>query len=129
MSKKKITPQSAKTKGRRFQHWIASKISEITGFEWGASGEDKPIESRAMGQSGADIRMESQVIEKFPFSIEAKNVEKWSIPNWINQAKDNQIDGTDWLLFVKKNRTNPIVIMDAERFFELLEKTNEINSK
>ncbi len=122
MSKKKIKPQSAKNKGRKFQKWVAEKISGLTGYEWGSSGEDKPIESRPMGQSGVDIRMESQVKKVFPYSVECKAQENWSIHQWIDQAKENQEEGTDWLLFCKRSRKDPVVIMDAEIFFELLKK-------
>lgn len=116
----KITPQSAKDKGRRLQKWVAEKISEITGSEWGSSGQDKPIESRPMGQSGVDIRMESQVLKKFPYSVECKFMERLSIPAWIEQAKENQIEGTNWLLVCKQSRKKPFVILDAEVFFNLI---------
>lgn len=119
---RKITRQSAKDKGRRLQSWACKKVSEITGFEWGSSGEDKPIESRPMGQHGTDVRMESQVIKLFPFSVECKYRETWSVPQWIQDTKENQIEGTDWLLIIKKNHLDPVVIMDAERFFEIYRK-------
>lgn len=122
MPKKKITPQSAKGKGRRLQQWVCKKISELTGYEWGSSGTDCPIESRPMGQSGADVRMESQVRKLFPFSVECKYQETWHIPAWIRQAKENKNKNDDWLLVVRKNRHDPIIIMDAKRFFEILNK-------
>src|SRR6056297_1287594 len=112
MSKKKIKPRSAKNKGMRLQKWVAEQISILTGYEWGTSGQDKPIESRPMGQHGADIRMESQVLKKFPFSVECKSQSKWAIHQWIDQAKENQIDNTDWLLVCKKDRQKPVVIID-----------------
>ncbi len=121
---KKIKPQSAKNKGRKLQKWVAEKISQLTGYEWGSSGDDKPIESRPMGQSGVDVRMESQVKKEFPFSVECKSVEKLALPSWIKQAKDNQEEGTDWLIIFKRSRENPVAVMDAERFFELLRKAN-----
>lgn len=120
MAKKKISVQSAKAKGRKLQQWVAERISELTGYEWGSSGKDKPIEPRAMGQHGVDVRMESQVLKEFPYSVECKFQETWSIPQWIKQAKENMIDDTDWLLFCKRSREDCIVVMDAERFFDLL---------
>lgn len=120
MIKKRITPQSAKAKGRVLQQWVCKQISELTGHEWGSSGDDKPIESRPMGQSGCDVRMESHVQEKFPFSIECKFQESWAVPSWIKQAKENQKEGTDWLLVAKSSRKDPVVIMDALAFFKLL---------
>lgn len=119
MTKKKISIQSAKAKGRELQKWVCQKISELTGEEWGSSGDDKPIESRPMGQSGTDIRMESHVREMFPYSVECKRQENWAIPAWVKQAKENEMEGTDWLLVCRRSRMEPIVVMDAEAFFEL----------
>jgi intein/homing endonuclease len=51
-----------------------------------------------------------------------KAQENWAIHQWIKQSKENQEEGTDWLLFAKRSRQNPVVVMDAERFFELLKK-------
>ena len=122
VGKKRISVQSGKAKGRRLQQWVCQKISTLTGYEWGSAGDDKPIESRPMGQSGADVRMESQVIKKFPFSVECKSQESWAVPSWIKQAKTNQAENCDWLLICKRRNEAPIVIMDAESFFKLLEK-------
>lgn len=121
--KKRISVQSAKAKGRNLQKWVCQQISELTGYDWGSSGDDCPIESRPMGQSGTDIRMESQVRELFPFSVECKRRETWSVPAWIKQAMENQMQGTDWLLVLRRSRTKPVVVMDAKAFFKLLEKT------
>jgi len=75
-----------------------------------------------MGQSGPDVRLEGQVLKVFPFTVECKWQETWSIPAWIRQVKKNQMEGTDWLLFCKKSRKRPVVVMDAERFFNLFLK-------
>ena len=64
---RKISIASAKDKGRRLQKWVCEKISEITGFEHGSDGDDKPIESRGGGQSGVDVRLEPEVKKLFPF--------------------------------------------------------------
>jgi len=111
-----ITIKSRKAKGRKFQQWIATKISDITGIK---SGKDELIESREMGQSGVDIKLYGKALELFPFSIEAKRCERVSLPTWIKQAKQNLTEGTSWLLFFKRSREDPVVIMDADYFFEL----------
>jgi hypothetical protein len=41
---------------------------------------------------------------------------------WIEQAKQNQKEGTDWLLVIRKNRIDPVIVMDADRFFDLLKR-------
>lgn len=115
--KKKISTSSAKAKGRNLQKWTCEKISEILNLPW---GKDELIASREASQTGTDIRLIGEAKERFPFSVECKNQETWALPAWIKQAQDNQMEGTDWLLIIKRNRLKPIAVMDAERFFELL---------
>ena len=117
--KKRIKTSSAKAKGRRLQQWIAKRISDITGLPY---GKDEVIESREMGQSGVDVKLYGDAKEMFPFSVEAKAQETWSIPAWIKQAKDNQLKDTDWLLFATKNHFDKVVIMDADVFFDIYEQ-------
>lgn len=117
MAKKRIKTSSAKAKGRNLQKWTCQKISELLGIPW---GKDELIASREMGQSGTDVRLVEEAQERFPFSVECKYQETWSVPSWIKQAKENQKEGTDWLLIMKKNHKEPVVVMDGERFFEIL---------
>jgi hypothetical protein len=129
MKKKSISISSRKAKGRGLQKWVAQKISEITGIP---CGKDERIASREMGQSGTDIRLVGKAKEVFPFSIECKYQETWSVPAWIQQAKDNWGKGTDWLLFMRKNRHEEIVVLDAEAFFKIYEeylKLKELEEK
>lgn len=115
--KKRISVGSAKAKGRNLQKWVCSKIAELTGHEW---GKDQDIESRPMGQTGVDVRMTREVLSLFPFSVECKRQENWSVPSWIEQARRNQIPNTDWLLVIQRNFKDPVVVMDAEAFFYIL---------
>ena len=112
--KRKITRKSAKAKGRALQKWTAEKISYLLDIK---TGKDELIESREMGQPGVDIKLYGDAAKRFPFSIECKNQEKWSIQTWIDQAKFNKKRGTDWLLIAKKNQSDAVVIMDAARWF------------
>lgn len=120
--KGRIKVSSAKAKGRGLQQWVCKQISALTGYEWGSSGDDKPIESRPMGQSGCDVRLESQVRKVFPFSVECKRQESWSVHAWIKQAKENEVPGTNWLLVAKRNNEDPVIMMDANSFFEILRR-------
>lgn len=119
---KRISVQSAKAKAKILQKWVCEQISLLTGFEWGSSGDDMPIESRPMGQSGCDVRLEKDVRAIFPFSVECKWQETWSVPAWIEQSKKNKLDNTDWLLFIKRSRKDPVVVLEAKVFFELLKR-------
>ena len=97
-------------------------ISELTGFEW---GPDCPISSRGMGQSGTDVRLEKAVLKVFPFSVECKRQESWSIKAWIEQAKENQMPNTEWLLVCRSSHMDPVVVLDAKHFFEILRKMGQ----
>lgn len=112
-----IKISSRKEKGRRLQKYFCEKLSEITGIPW---GKDKLIESREMGQSGVDVKLIGHALKEIPFSIECKNQEKWCLPGWVRQAKENQLPDTDWILCTKSQDVkNPVVIMDADTFFKL----------
>jgi len=115
--KHKISTSSAKDKGRRLQNWVGEKVAELIGMPF---GKDQPVAGREMGQCGTDVRLVGEALERAPWAIECKYQETWSIHNWIVQAASNMLKGTTWLLFVKKNRIEPIVIMDAAEFFKLL---------
>ena len=76
--------------------------------------------SREMGQSGVDIRLIADAKEAFPWSVECKAWENWAIHQWIEQAQGNRLPKTDWLLVAKRNRRPPVVVLDAEVFFDVL---------
>ena len=65
--------QSAKAKGRNLQKWVRERLIE----ELNIHPED--IESRSMGAGGEDLIMARAAREKFPHSIECKNVEKLNV--------------------------------------------------
>lgn len=115
--KKTIGISSRKGKGRGLQKFVAEEISKLTGIP---CGKDEEITSREMGQCGTDIRLSKRVLRLFPFSVECKNCESWSLPAWISQAKRNQLPDTDWLLVITKNGHEEIVIIDAKVFFSIL---------
>ena len=116
---KRILITSAKAKGKALQNWTCTKISELLELPW---GKDELIASREASQPGTDVRLIGEARQRFPFSVECKSQETWALPGWIQQAKSNQGEGTDWLLVIKKRRTDPVVVMDARTFFELMRK-------
>lgn len=121
-----ISVASRKAKGRNFQKWVAEKISKLLGIPY---GPDELISSRPMGQSGTDVCLIGEAKKRFPYSVEVKHQETWALPAWIKQTKANQTKGTDWLLFVKKNRHEEIVIMNAVKFFELQKDIIKLKEK
>ena len=65
--------QSAKAKGRRLQKEFRNLLIEKLNIH------PEDIESRSMGASGEDLIMARAAREKFPYSIECKNVEKLNV--------------------------------------------------
>ncbi len=119
IKKKRITISQAKAKGRNLQQWTCRQISELLNMPW---GKDEMIASREGAQSGTDVRLIGEAKVRFPFSVECKHQQAWDVPAYIRQAKSNQEKNTDWLLILKKNHQDPVVVMDAKRFFQLLRK-------
>ena len=113
------TVASRKAKGRRFQQWIADRIGKLLNLP---AGKDLDVESRPMSQSGTDIRLSEKAKCLFKFDVEAKNVESINVWKAVEQAQSNQSEGCDWLVFLKKNGKQPIVVMDSNTFFKLMEK-------
>ncbi|MFH2028639.1 MAG: hypothetical protein ABIJ08_05845 [Nanoarchaeota archaeon] len=121
-----MKPRSAKNKGKRFQNEIAEKISNLLNIP---TEKDGDIESRSMGLSGVDIILRGNAIKMLNVAIECKNSESWSVPQWIDQARANAKNGAEWIIFAKKNRFDPVVIMDADKFFILLKQVINLAGK
>ena len=62
--------QSAKAKGRNLQKWVRQMLIEILDVH------PEDVESRSMGAGGEDLIMARAARQKFPHSIECKNVER-----------------------------------------------------
>jgi len=103
---------SAKAKGRKLQQWVVTKLIEILKLD----AED--IESRPMGSQGEDVILGKQSREAFPYSIECKNQEAVNVWKSYEQAESN-CKGYEPLLVIKRNRSKPLVVMDAQAFIHL----------
>ena len=126
MKKKPITIASRKQKARWLQNWVCQWISTTLDIAWGYE-DGKFIQPRIMGQSGTDVILRDEALNSFPFAIECKNSETWSIPDAIRQVKKNtKKPYQKWLLFMKRKEfKNPIVILDAVLFFEIYDQLLE----
>tara|TARA_B100000927_G_scaffold258686_1_gene227253 strand:+ start:236 stop:604 length:369 start_codon:yes stop_codon:yes gene_type:complete len=119
-----MRPQSAKAKGRRLQQQFRDLLIEKLDIH------PEDIESRSMGAGGEDLVMARAAREKFPFSIECKNVEKLNVWEAYNQAKENstpsRLSGNAYepLVVMKKNNHKALVVLDAEKFVEICQKLN-----
>lgn len=107
-----MKPQSAKAKGRNFQKWVRDQLIEQLDIH------PEDIESRSMGAGGEDLIMARAARQKFNFSIECKNVERLNVYEAYEQASANSGD-YEPVLFMKKNRKKPLVVVDADYFISL----------
>ena len=71
-----------------------------------------------MGSQGEDIIMGKQTREVFPYSVECKNQEAVNVWKAYEQATEN-CKIQDPLVVIKRNRTKPLVLVDAEYFVKL----------
>ena len=110
--------QSAKAKGRNLQKWVVQKL--IKTFD--IHPED--IKSCSMGAGGEDVVMARAAREKFPFSVECKNVEKLNVWDAYEQAKANCND-YEPIVIMKKNHKKPLVVLDAEHFIKLVQRLQD----
>jgi len=121
-----LTPKNRKQKGRRLQHYVGALIAEALGLRF---GKDQDVESRPMGQSGTDVIIRPPHFERLPYAIECKNTEKWTVPQYIEQAEGYATAQKHlfkgWLLFLKKNNSKVYVVMDEDTFVDLLKKRHD----
>jgi len=107
--------QSAKAKGRNLQKWVVQKLIETFNIH------PEDIKSCSMGAGGEDVVMARAAREKFPFSVECKNVEKLNVWEAYEQAKAN-CNGYEPIVIMKKNHKKPLVVLDAEYFIQMVNR-------
>ena len=107
---------SAKAKGRNLQKWVRDLMLRLSCL----SSDD--IRSTSMGAGGEDLLLSPAARSIYPISIECKNVEKLNVWNAYDQASDNAGVWEPVLVF-KKNRREPMVMVNAEFFFKCLTRS------
>ena len=110
-----MKPQSAKAKGRLLQQWVRDLLVESLDIH------PEDIESRSMGAGGEDLIMSRAARKSFPYSIECKNQEKINVWEAMKQSESNRGDYIP-IVVLKRNRSRPLVLIDAEEFINLHKK-------
>jgi hypothetical protein len=113
-----LKPSSAKSKGRHLQNWVKELILAKFGLE------HDDVRSVSMGVSGEDILLSPAARRKLPISIECKSRAAISVYGFYEQAQTNS-GGYEPVCVIKQNRSSPLVVVDAEYFFELLRSKHE----
>lgn len=75
-----------------------------------------------MGAGGEDVQLSPAARRLFPYQIEAKSRASLAIYGMFDQACSH--GSAEPVLFVKANRRQPLVVVDAEHFIELVKKAN-----
>ena len=109
---------SAKAKGRRLQQKFMQLLIEKLDID------PEDIESRSMGAGGEDLIMSKAARNKFPYSVECKNQEKLNIWSAWDQANANK-GVYEPLVVIKKNGVQPLVVLDAENFLDMIRNFND----
>lgn len=114
-----MKPSSAKAKGRTFQQWVRDKIISTFGLEF------DDVRSVSMGASGEDILLSPVARQRCPISVECKARDRIAVYGFYEQAQENAKGKGEPVVFIKQNRSSPLVVVDAEYFLNLIRRANE----
>jgi hypothetical protein len=68
------------------------------------------------------VQLSPAARKKFNYGIECKSRATIMVYAWYQQAKRNTSVTSEPLLVIKQNHSKPLVVMDMEHFFSLMEK-------
>jgi len=77
-----------------------------------------------MGASGEDIMLSAKARNMFPYSVECKNQETLNVWKAFEQAEHNS-GAYHPLLIIKRNRQEPLAVVEANHFIELIDNSKE----
>jgi hypothetical protein len=105
---------SCKAKGRKGQQALRDAI--LAAFP-ALTADD--VRSTPTGVTGADLMLSRAAKDAFPYSPEAKQVEKLNIWQAISQAESNAGNLTPLVVF-GRNRTKPWAAVPLDHFMKLV---------
>ena len=83
---------------------------------------DGDIRSTSMGVSGEDLQFSPRAREMLPsIVVECKAHKSFAVYKIMEQAEANADDGIQPVSVIKADRKSPLVVVDAEYFFDLLQ--------
>jgi len=114
------TTASRKQKGRKLQQFVRDKV-----LEQYPSLTERDVKSTPMGCSGEDVMLSEAAVKLFPYSVEAKNVEKLNIWSALTQSESNNRELEPLLVF-KRNHSKTYVALEFDYFMALLKRLDEV---
>jgi hypothetical protein len=112
-----MKPRSAKAKGRRFTADIAEMIKE----EFDLSEND--VKAMPTSVHGADLWLSTAALKRFPFAIEAKNVQTLNIWGALRQAVSHAL-GTKLfpIVIFRRNHSETYCAIHFNDFVEIVKR-------
>jgi len=117
-----VKPRSCKAKGKRLTNQIALDIVKRLNLQ---SGDAKAPPTSCPGE---DVWLSPTAQAAFPFSIEAKNVEKLNVWTALKQCEANAGDLTP-LLIIKRNRSKTYAVLLWDELLDILVEILEMRGK
>ena len=114
----KLKPQSAKAKGRKLQQWCRDQI--LQRFPTLTTDD---VRSTSMGAGGEDVQLSTAARELVSYTIECKNRKAIAVYKDYEQAKTHGL--IEPLVILKQNLSKPLALVDAEHFFDLVQKIKD----
>lgn len=103
------------------QQWIAQQILELFPHL-----SDKDVKSTPMGAHGVDVWLSEAAYKLLPWSIEAKNQEKFrGVYNAYEQAVSQ--DHGEPVVILKQNHEKPLAVVDALYLLKLMQDNDTEN--
>jgi len=112
-----IKTSSAKAKGRKHQQWVRDQILAVY-----PQLESDDVRSTSMGAGGEDVQLSPAARKLFPYSVECKAHKSFAIYTVMDQAETNCPKNVQPMGIIKADRRRPLVVVDAEYFFGIMEK-------
>ena len=116
-----MKPASAKAKGRIFQQWVRDLILKTF-----PSLEADDVKSTSMGAGGEDVQLSPAARKLFPYHIECKSKATSQVHTYYEQAKTH--GKHEPIVFVKMDRKEPLAIVSAKHYMEVIKNFNEDRS-
>ena len=116
-----ITTSSAKAKGRKLQQWTRDLI--LHKFPKLAPDD---VKSTSMGAQGEDIQLSPAARLEVPYSIECKARRSIGVYSFFEQAAANA-GSHEPLLIIKANRKEPLAVVYADHYFEMLKQLKRLS--
>ena len=115
--------QSCKAKGRRLQQWVCGVLC----CELDLPPED--VRSCSMGAGGEDVQLSERARSVFPYSVECKNRESHNVWQSYQQASATASPPLQPLVCIKRNKSRPLVVLDAEHFVQLHKRIKSLRER